>query len=203
MLRAMLRLVLVLVILNPCVQNALSSGQQVPAEVPTVTFRTNARLVMVDVVVTDKKGQPVTGLKSDDFTVEENGKKQKISFAVPPGSARAVAPTPAPAGILSNHPENVAPVGIPTVLLLDAVNSPFKEQAYARSQMLKYAAEQVQSGHSVAVLALTDRLHCSRGQGLLHPQFRQTCPVLALSGYSCFSRSTRLPALWAFRSGTT
>jgi VWFA-related protein len=159
MLRAMLRLVLVLVILNPCVQNALSSGQQVPAEVPTVTFRTNARLVMVDVVVTDKKGQPVTGLKSDDFTVEENGKKQKISFAVPPGSARAVAPTPAPAGILSNHPENVAPVGIPTVLLLDAVNSPFKEQAYARSQMLKYAAEQVQSGHSVAVLALTDRLH--------------------------------------------
>jgi VWFA-related protein len=159
MLRAPLRLVLVFIVLNPGVQKALSSGQQGSAEVPTITFRTNTRLVMVDVVVTDKKGQPVTGLKAEDFTVEENGKKQKISVAVPPGGARAVTATPAPAGILSNHPENVAPAGIPTVLLLDAVNSPFKEQAYARSQMLKYASEQVQSGHSVAVVALTDRLH--------------------------------------------
>ena len=159
MLRAPLRLVLVLVILNSGVPKALSSGQQGSGEVPTITFRTNARLVMVDVVVTDKKGQPITGLKADDFTVEENGKKQKISFAVPPGGTRAVVPTPAPAGILSNHPENVAPAGVPTVLLLDAANSPFKEQAYARSQMLKYAAEQVQSGHSIAVVALTDRLH--------------------------------------------
>jgi hypothetical protein len=27
--------------------------------------------------VTDKKGQPVTGLKADDLTLQENGKKQK------------------------------------------------------------------------------------------------------------------------------
>src|SRR5713101_2022839 len=151
-------MVLALVVLNLTGEPTLRA-QQSSAEVPSVTFRTNTRLVMVDVVVTDKKGQPVTGLKADDFTVEENGKKQRISFAVAPGGTRAVAPEPAPAGILSNHPENVAPAGIPMVLLLDAANSPFKEQAYGRSQMLKYAAEQVQSGHSVAVLALTDRLH--------------------------------------------
>ena len=110
-------------------------------------------------MVTDKKGQPITGLKAEDFTVEENGKKQKISIATAPGSGRPVTLTRAPAGILSNHPENVAPLGVPTVLLLDAANSPFKEQAYARSQMLKYAAEQANSGQSFAVVALTDRLH--------------------------------------------
>jgi VWFA-related protein len=159
MLRTPLRLVLVFIILNPGVQKALSFGQQGAAEVPSITFRTNTRLVSVDVVVTDKKGQPVTGLKAEDFTVEENGKKQKISFAVAPGTGRPVALTHAPDGILSNHPENVAPLGIPTVLLLDAANSPFKEQAYARSQMLKYAAEQAQSAQSFAVVALTDRLH--------------------------------------------
>src|SRR5229473_2856613 len=151
-------MVLALVVLNLTVEPTLRA-QQSSAEVPSITFRTNTRLVLVDIVVTDKKGQPLTTLKAEDFAVEENGKKQKVSILVPPGSATRVAATPAPEGILSNHPEHVGPAGIPTVLLLDAANSPFKDQAYARSQMLKYAAEQVQSGHSVAVLALTDRLH--------------------------------------------
>lgn len=69
---------------------AMLSAQQAPADVPSITFRTNTRLVLVDVVVTDKKGQPVAGLKTDDFTLEENGKKQKISLSVPPGSTQQV-----------------------------------------------------------------------------------------------------------------
>jgi VWFA-related protein len=43
-------------------------------------------------------------------------------------------------------------------LLLDVTNSPFKDQVYARSQMLQYVVEQGQSGHPMAVLTLTDRL---------------------------------------------
>jgi VWFA-related protein len=62
-------------------------------------------------------------------------------------------------GILSNHPENVGPSGVPIVLLLDAANSPFKDQAYGRSQMLEYVREQSQSGNPVSVVTLTDRLH--------------------------------------------
>jgi len=151
-------MVLAFAILNLTVEPTLRA-QQAAAEVPPITFRTNTRLVLVDVVVADKKGQPVTSLKAEDFAVEENGKKQKVSILVPPGTAPQVASTPAPPGILSNHPEHVGPAGIPTVLLLDATNSPFKDQAYARSQMLKYAAEQEQSGRPMAVLALTDRLH--------------------------------------------
>ena len=45
---------------------------------------------------------------------------------------------PLPPGLLSNRPENVGPSGPLAVLLLDVANSPFKDQAYARSQMLKY-----------------------------------------------------------------
>jgi hypothetical protein len=36
------------------------SAQQASGSEPTITIRTNTRLVVVDVVVTDKKGQPVT-----------------------------------------------------------------------------------------------------------------------------------------------
>jgi VWFA-related protein len=147
-------------VINLAAGPATLSAQQAPAEIPDITIRTNTRLVVVDVVVTHKNGEPVTGLKAENFTIEENGKKQKVSLFVAPGTGAASrpAPAPTPAGILSNHPENVGPSGVPTVLLLDAANSQFRDQVYARSQMLKYAVEQGQSGHPMAVLTLTDRL---------------------------------------------
>src|ERR1700688_4190131 len=135
------------------------TAQQAPSGIPDITIRTNTRLVVVDVVVTHKNGEPMTGLKAENFILEENGKKQKVSLVMAPGAATGgSAPAASPASILSNHPENVGPVGVPTVLLLDAANSQFKDQAYARSQMLKYVVEQGQSGHPMAVLTLTDRL---------------------------------------------
>lgn len=147
-------------VINLAAGPATLSAQQAPAEIPDITIRTNTRLVVVDVVVTHKNGEPVTGLKAENFTIEENGKKQKVSLFVAPGTGAASrpAPAPTPAGILSNHPENVGPSGVPTVLLLDAANSQFRDQVYARSQMLKYVVEQGQSGHPMAVLTLTDRL---------------------------------------------
>jgi VWFA-related protein len=133
-------------------------AQESASEIPSATIRATTRLVVVDVVVTGKKGQPITGLKAGDFTVKENGKVQKVSVFVPPSAANRAAAASAPKGILSNHPDAVGPAGAPIVLLLDAANSPFKDQAYARWQMLKYVTEQGQSGNPVAVLTLTDRL---------------------------------------------
>ncbi len=147
-------------ILNLATSPTILSAQQTSADVPVITIRTSTRLVVVDVVVTDKKGQPKLGLKPEDFTIEENGKKQKISVFAPPtgGTTPASAPVAVPPGVLSNHPEHIGPAGPPTVLLLDALNSPFKEQAYARSQMLQYVAEQSQAGNPMAVVTLSDRL---------------------------------------------
>ncbi len=131
---------------------------QVQSEVPPVTIRVNTRLVTVDVVVTDKKGLAIAGLTADDFSVEENGKKQKVSVLVVPGAAQA-STVPLPPGLYSNHPEHLNPGGPLTVILLDAANSPFNDQAYGRLQMLKYVQEQGASGQRMAVMTLTDRLH--------------------------------------------
>jgi len=132
-------------------------AQETTAEIPSVTIRANTRLVLVDVVVTDKKGQPITGLKAEDFTVEENGKKQKVSVFVPPGPGLTPAAQLSP-GVYSNRPEHLSPGGPLTVILLDAINSPFRDQAYGRLQMLKYVQEQGDSGRQMAVMTLTDQL---------------------------------------------
>jgi hypothetical protein len=55
-------------------------AQSSPEQLPAPTIRVNTRLVLVDVVVTDRQGKPVMGLKAEDFTIEEKGKKQKVAF---------------------------------------------------------------------------------------------------------------------------
>ena len=60
-------------------------------------FRSTVRRVPVDVVVQDKNGNPVTGLKKEDFLIEEDGKKQSIlSFDVFNGVAPAYVPPKLP-----------------------------------------------------------------------------------------------------------
>ena len=66
-------------------------------EVPKLTETMDIRVINVDVVVTDKKGNPVTGLTKDDFELYENGVPKKISnfFEVEGRKAVNVAVTPA------------------------------------------------------------------------------------------------------------
>lgn len=81
--------------------------QPPPQPAPASTFFSETievRIINVEAVVTDRKGQPVTGLTKDDFEVYENGKKQELTnFAevrVPQGApiaARGGAASPAPA----------------------------------------------------------------------------------------------------------
>ena len=115
-------------------------------------------MVLVDVVVTDKQGKAVSGLTRDDFTVEENGKPQKLSTFQTPGELQLPLAVPLPPGIYSNRPQYRSPGSALTVLLLDALNTPFKDQAYARRQMLRFVQEQYKPGQRMAIFTLTDSL---------------------------------------------
>jgi VWFA-related protein len=44
------------------------------------TFKAGVDLVNFGVMVVDKQGKPITGLKADDFEIVENGKKQTVTF---------------------------------------------------------------------------------------------------------------------------
>ncbi len=54
------------------------AGQNLPAQDQTIRVKTE--LINLRAVVVDKKGQPITDLKRDDFVLTENGKPQEVSF---------------------------------------------------------------------------------------------------------------------------
>jgi VWFA-related protein len=128
-----------------------------PNQVPAPTIRVSTHLVVVDVVVTDKQGKAIAGLRPEDFVVEENGKAQKISTFVNAGE-NVPAGQALPPGIYSNRPQYRAPGGPTTVMLLDAVNTPFSDQGYARRQMLSFVQQQYKPGQRMAIFTLTGSL---------------------------------------------
>jgi VWFA-related protein len=59
---------------NPQQQNAPASGKNFKFDIST-------QLIVEDIIIKDKSGNPVTGLKKTDFVVLEDGKPQDVDFA--------------------------------------------------------------------------------------------------------------------------
>lgn len=151
------------VLLLVAVASAGGLAAQAPdpkATAPAVRVAT--RLVLVDVVVTDKQGRPVTDLRAEDFTLLEEGKAQTLSiFSLERQEplAREDATLPSlPPNVYTNRPEYRAPPGVLTILLLDFLNTAQRDQIEAREQLLKYARSEIKPGRRMAVLALADQL---------------------------------------------
>lgn len=133
---------------------------------PTPVFRATSRLVLLDVIVTDHHGQFVNGLQASDFTVLEDHKPQKISaftFNVVPTTPVTYPPIELPPHQYTNFsfakPENDPPV---TVVLLDMLNTSVIDQAYARTQMVRFL-ETLPSGRPIALFVLTSELRMIQG----------------------------------------
>ena len=62
---------------SPTPQNASPGATQPPAPDSQPVFRAGINTVRVDVIVTDRQGNPVTDLKLEDFDIQEDGKPQK------------------------------------------------------------------------------------------------------------------------------
>lgn len=135
-------------------------------EKPTAVIHASTRRVVVDVVVTGPNGKPVTGLEEQDFQVFENGKPQPVhAFEVhSPEFDRSQLP-PAPSDLPSDTFVNLEPTpasGPPVVLLLDCLNTPVADQAYAHEQIVHFLEKKPPSTE-VAIFVLTDNLSMLQG----------------------------------------
>jgi len=175
------RLILVTVV-AALAAGALVRAQQVPIRPQKpVTYRSAVDLVVVNVVVRDKNGQPVRGLKREDFTVLEDGRPQAITNfdfeeldtrlagevpvmpAMPtvlgslgraePAAAAAPAALPAAPSAIDLHGRRLI------VMLFDLSSMQQEEMERAYSSARDYLQKRMTTADTVAVVTLATELH--------------------------------------------
>jgi VWFA-related protein len=105
---------------------------------PALTLHAASRIVLADIIVTDRHGIPVHGLSAADFQVFDNGRPQRIaSFDENDGTAQTTeTPSAAPANVASNNFQHLPPVV--NVILLDTTNLELPDQMYLRIQLTRF-----------------------------------------------------------------
>jgi VWFA-related protein len=142
-------------------------AQVAPAPAPTpiapaYTLRAGTQLVIVDVVVKDKHGNPVHGLTQSDFALTEGSKPQQIRnfeehSALTPAQLAAVPPHPAlPPGEFTNLVATPQ-TGALNIILVDVLNTAVNNQMYLRTQLLDYL-KHARADSRTAIFALTTQL---------------------------------------------
>ncbi len=111
----------------------------------------------MDVVVTNAKDEPVTGLPKEQFQIFEDGQPQTLtSFEEHAGLPDMSAlQAKLPPNTFSNLP--LAKAGdAANILLLDALNTQMSDQSYVHAQMIKYIQGN-SAGHAPRDLCLWGR----------------------------------------------
>lgn len=132
---------------------------------PTVTIQTNARIVLLDVLLKDKAGKPVHGLKADDFVVLEDGKRQQLKafeeHGPDVGSSKPPVSVHLPPNTYTNFVSSSEP-GAVNIILFDLLNTDRMSLTRARQELLSYL-KKLPDNSRVALFTLDDQLHLIHG----------------------------------------
>lgn len=120
---------------------AAGAARAQQAGAPGTVIKAETRLVLVDVVVTDKKGNYITDLTAKDFQVWEDGKEQQIAGCTFEGGA-------APAESLKRH----------LVFVFDYQNMRPGEQVRAQEAAVKFIDANIAPNRPMAVATFTKGL---------------------------------------------
>src|SRR5262245_6181571 len=128
------------------------SGQDQPIRVKT-------ELIDLRAVVTDKRGQPVTDLKKEDFELMENGKPQEVSFfsvvKIPGrGEAGPSAPPPAaaPAGAPGGATRPAETTGRTVLLYVDTLHLSPQSLLTVKQALRKFIDERLTDQDLTAIV---------------------------------------------------
>lgn len=149
-------------------QPASVQASQTPAGDPAFTLRTYSRMVSLELVVKDSKGNHIQGLKPEDFQIFEqtparsrDKREQKIAEFREVHMAALAAPASieaqTPPGVFTNSLALQKDPVPPTIILVDGLNTDPQYQAQVHVQMTKML-RQLPTNVPVAVFLLGDRL---------------------------------------------
>ncbi|HYM07287.1 MAG TPA: VWA domain-containing protein [Terriglobales bacterium] len=159
---------------------AQQASPQSPAQIPT--FKVTSNLVVENVIVKDKNGNPIEGLTAKDFNLTEDGKPQKISFIEFQKLDETAAPQaetgPKPSEPLKPVDKREAPVKSLTavqiasekpgdikyrdrrllVMFFDLTSMPIGDQLRARAAALKFLTTQMTKSDLMAIMKFSTDL---------------------------------------------
>ena len=144
--------------------HAQAPAPSASATIPKIKVET--RVVLLDVVVTNHKGETIPNLRREDFNIEEDGKPQSLSafdehsrHIAPPADLPALPPN------VYTNVQAVKPSDSVNVLLIDLLNTQPWSQEDVCNQAVKYL-KTVSPGTRLAIftlntqqLRLVSRLH--------------------------------------------
>jgi VWFA-related protein len=158
-----------------------------------------ARLITTDVMVKDKKGRYITDLKAEDFTIFENGVRQRVEFFDPPlavpneaAQPNAAQPNAAqPDAVKPNAARAVAETGRPMniiSLVVDGITTDLADMKQVREGLTKYIRERIADTDTVAIFAV------GSGLQLLQPFTQDKAKLLSAveKAYSATTSSKNL-----------
>jgi VWFA-related protein len=130
---------------------------------PQRALRTYSRAVLIDVLVTDRRGKPVTGLKQDQFTVTEQGKPQAITYFEEHSATQPppVAMPKLPPNVFTNFSPYPLPPAV-NVLLLDSLNTRMENQGFVHKQALAFLRS-AKPGSRMAIFTMSLNLRFIQG----------------------------------------
>lgn len=132
---------------------ALAAAQQ-PAAADQPAFRTGADLVIVDAVVVDRTGKPVTNLTAADFEVRDEGRPQAVSlFQTVSVDAPPVRAATANRYRYSTNAGVGAVPGRAFVLFFDDVHLTQAEGDRAKAALTRFLDRELQPGDLVSLVA--------------------------------------------------
>jgi VWFA-related protein len=144
-------------------------GQSTDAttDTPQSTLKVNSRAVLVDVIVTDRNGNPVKGLKQEDFRILEQGRPQDIGYfeehsadLLARRSENRAFPQ-LPPNVFTNFSPLPTPPAV-NILLLDALNTPMNDQMYLKKAAQHYL-KTLKPGTRLAIFTMSMRLSFIQG----------------------------------------
>jgi VWFA-related protein len=127
---------------------------------PTPTIHVDVRQVIVPVLVRDRDGRHVSGLKQSDFRILEDGVEQTITaFQVESSGSPAVEAEPAPSAAAEPKPAGQANLALPKIrhtylICLDTFRAAFGSLHYAREALQKFFQSQHTGDSQYALVAL-------------------------------------------------
>src|SRR5437763_9848810 len=167
--------VLVLSAQQPAAQQQETAA---PAPKGGAKFATSTQLVVEDLILKDKSGNAILGLKPSDFIVLEDGKPQKVEFVEFQNLEEAPVPMPEPAlekrGPASEKPATPAPKAVTAnqiapekpgdikykdrrlmVMFFDMTSMPISDQVRAQAAAEKFLKTQMTKSDLVAIMTFS------------------------------------------------